>query len=192
MFLVLAGRSKPSVAWYLQVYHHATTSSVAWVAWFFPGPSFWVGAITNTFVHVVMCVNGDEKNCAARPWREGLTANSGRKVCLLRAGAVGAGRAAVRALGDLCAANAVCCLLWPLRRGRGLPAPASGMHGGPAHVWLDQFHLHQVLGRLPASPPRTMRSLSPAPAPLPVTCSSLLHILRSERPRRPRSRRSRI
>jgi hypothetical protein len=54
VFLILNRKYEWRVGWYLQLYHHAITASVAWVAWHLPVPSFWVGLVTNTFVHIVM------------------------------------------------------------------------------------------------------------------------------------------
>ena len=54
VFLILAKKYGNSIGWTLQVYHHFITASVAWIAWFYPVPSFWVGLVTNTFVHIFM------------------------------------------------------------------------------------------------------------------------------------------
>ena len=54
VFLILAQKHSNTVGWYLQIYHHFTTGTVAWVAWFKPIPSCFVGLVTNTFVHIVM------------------------------------------------------------------------------------------------------------------------------------------
>ena len=43
-----------TVGFGLQVYHHSTTSSIAWVAWFYMIPCCFLGLLTNTFVHVIM------------------------------------------------------------------------------------------------------------------------------------------
>jgi len=54
VFLILNRKHSPSAGWYLQVYHHSTTASVAWVAWFYNVPNAWFGLMSNTFVHIVM------------------------------------------------------------------------------------------------------------------------------------------
>jgi hypothetical protein len=36
------------------VYHHSTTASIAWVAWFHNVPNAWFGLVSNTFVHIIM------------------------------------------------------------------------------------------------------------------------------------------
>jgi len=54
VFLILNRKHSPSAGWYLQVYHHSTTASVAWVAWHYNVPNAWFGLMSNTFVHIVM------------------------------------------------------------------------------------------------------------------------------------------
>lgn len=54
LFLILGKNYGRHVGWYLQVYHHCVTASVAWVAWFYPTPSYFMGLTTNTFVHIIM------------------------------------------------------------------------------------------------------------------------------------------
>lgn len=53
-FLILNRKHSSSVGWYLQVYHHSTTASIAWVAWFHNVPNAWFGLVSNTFVHIIM------------------------------------------------------------------------------------------------------------------------------------------
>lgn len=54
VFLILNRKHSPSAGWYLQVYHHSTTASVAWVAWFYNVPNAWFGLMSNTLVHILM------------------------------------------------------------------------------------------------------------------------------------------
>ncbi len=54
VFLIFGHKYGWTVGWYLQLYHHATTASIAWVAFFYPTPSAFMGLVTNTFVHVIM------------------------------------------------------------------------------------------------------------------------------------------
>lgn len=53
--LLIANRKYSiSVGFALQIYHHSTTASIAWVAYFCDIPIAWLGVISNTLVHVVM------------------------------------------------------------------------------------------------------------------------------------------
>lgn len=54
VFLILNRKYSNSVGWYLQVYHHSTTASIAWVAWWLNVPAWWYGLLSNAFVHILM------------------------------------------------------------------------------------------------------------------------------------------
>jgi len=53
-FLIFGKKYAWRVGWYLQVWHHFITASVAWVAWNYPTPAFYMGLSTNTFVDIIM------------------------------------------------------------------------------------------------------------------------------------------
>jgi len=57
IFLLL--KNKKILPWengqaFLHVFHHSTTASIVWTTWLFPLSVFWVGPITNAFVHTIM------------------------------------------------------------------------------------------------------------------------------------------
>lgn len=67
VFLILNRKHSPSAGWYLQVYHHSTTASVAWVAWHYNVPNAWFGLMSNTFVHIVMYVTNQTLHLTPAP-----------------------------------------------------------------------------------------------------------------------------
>jgi len=54
LFLISKRKYANRVGWWLQVYHHSTTASLAWAGYWGNVPCQWWGIITNSFVHVLM------------------------------------------------------------------------------------------------------------------------------------------
>jgi len=57
LFLVLKGKQiapPDSSQMFLHVFHHSTTASIVWTTWLFPLSVFWIGPLTNAFVHTIM------------------------------------------------------------------------------------------------------------------------------------------
>eukprot|EP00035_Acanthoeca_spectabilis_P023891 m.451365 g.451365 ORF g.451365 m.451365 type:complete len:316 (+) comp20143_c0_seq1:221-1168(+) len=54
VLLILGRKYSLSVGFSLQVYHHSTTASIAWVAFWGEVPSAYIGLLSNCFVHIVM------------------------------------------------------------------------------------------------------------------------------------------
>jgi len=57
LFLILKGKSlipPENSQMFLHVFHHATTASIVWATWRNPISVFWIGPVTNSFVHTIM------------------------------------------------------------------------------------------------------------------------------------------
>jgi len=57
LFLVLKGKKlvpPDNSQMFLHVFHHSTTASIVWTTWLFPLSIFWMGPVTNAFVHTIM------------------------------------------------------------------------------------------------------------------------------------------